>query len=162
MESDETRLRRFEDDLNVSGTGVIVMGAWAAVKTLAEMFLGTDSVFEQITEDTENRVLIIVIAIVMILIILSVVMFFHIYVGLNAIKASKGIGYKKTYLFFTVIMLMVTLAGFIVYKDIFKDMKNIDTSIASLLVDLTTVYIYVAVIRSTYMINSIKKKQLQE
>ena len=162
MENDKIKLRRFEDDLNVSGTGVIVMGAWAAVKSIAEMFLGTDNVFTLIGSDTENRTLIIVIAVVLVLIVLSVIISLHIHVGINAIRASKGQKYKKSYLAVTAIILILMIISFISYKDIFKDMDNLDTSIASFLVDLTTIYIYAAVIRSSHMIRSIKKKQLQE
>ena len=162
MDNDKIRLRKYEDDLNVSGTGLIVMGGWASVKAIVELFFGQDNVFKLVTEETDYRVLIIVLTVILMMLLLSVIMLLHIYAGINAIRASKGIDHKKAYIGTTYLMLILSLLSLISYKDSFKYLMNIDTTLSSLLVDLTTVYIYCAVIRSSYMIKKIKENQMQE
>ncbi len=36
MESEKVLLRKYEDDLNVSGMGVIILGAWSIVKLIMQ------------------------------------------------------------------------------------------------------------------------------
>lgn len=162
MGNDKAMLRRYEDDLNVSGTGLIVMGVWGALKVLVLIFLGEDAVFKIETEDPTERLLTIIVAVTVISIILALIILLHVYIGRNAIRASKGLKHNKGYIVVIAIMLVLTVLSFLSYKDMFEDDENTDTSIASFLVDLTTVYIYVAVLRSTYMIKKIKEKQMQE
>ena len=55
------------------------------------------------------------------------------------------------------ILLLLTVVGIISYKDRFKDTDNIDSTIASMLVDLTTIYVCVIVFISTKKIKQIKQ-----
>lgn len=157
MDNIKSRLRRYEDDLYVSGTGVIIMGAWGVVKTVLGIFLGADSEFYLEADSVLGKTAVIIFTVILVGILSSLIMTFHVYIGLNAVRAAKGKNYKKGYLIGDVILLLLTLSGFIAYKDMFKDIDNIDSTIASMLVDLTTAYVCVIVIISTKRIKQLKK-----
>ena len=157
MDNSKARLRRYEDDLYVSGTGVIIMGAWGVVKVILGIFLGADSELYLEADSALGKTAVIILTVILVGIISALIMKFHVYIGLNAVRAAKGKKYKKGYIIGTVILLLLTLSGIVGYKDLFKDIDNIDSTIASMLVDLTTAYVCVIVIISTKRINELKQ-----
>lgn len=162
MDSEKRNLRRYQDDLNVSGTGAVLMGVWSIVRLFMELFMGTKNKL-QFDADDPTEMLIMIIAVFLVVGVLCyLVMKVHLYIGLNAIRASKEMPYKKGYLNAAFICLLLTIAGLFSYGEELKDIKNIDTTIASMLVDMTTIYIFIAVIVSTLKIKKIKEKEDQE
>ena len=158
MGVDKAKLRRYEDDLNVSGAGVIIMGAWAVVRVLIEVFLQTNPSEELAKEAPEDRLPILLIVIAMVVILSAVVLTIHLYIGLNAMRAAKGMKYSRGYYAVAIILLILTVLGLSSYSEGLKDIDNIDTTIAAMLVDLTTIYILAVTVISTRRIRSIKKK----
>ena len=159
MGVDKAKLRRYEDDLNVSGAGVIIMGAWAVVRVLIEVFLQTNPSEELAKEAPEDRLPILLIVIAMVVILSAVVLTIHLYIGLNAMRAAKGMKYSRGYYAVAIILLILTVLGLFSYREGLKDVDNIDTTIAAMLVDLTTIYILAVTVISTRRIRSIKKKE---
>ena len=157
MDNSKARLRRYEDDLYVSGTGVIIMGAWGVVKVILGIFFGADSELFLEADSVLEKTAVIILTVILVGIISALIMKFHVYIGLNAVRAATGKNYKKGYIIGDVILLLLTVVGIISYKDRFSDTKNIDSTIASMLVDLTTIYVCVIVIISTKRIEKIKQ-----
>ena len=157
MDNTKAMLRKYQDDLYVSGTGVIIMGAWGVVKVVLGMFLGADRELYMEVEPGMSKALAVVLVVILVVIMSALIMKFHVYIGLNAVRAAKDKGYKKGYIIGDVILLLLTVVGIISYKDRFKDTDNIDSTIASMLVDLTTAYVCVIVIISTKRINELKQ-----
>ena len=162
MNSDKAKLRKYEDDLNISGAGVIIMGAWGIVRILIEIFLGTK---DQLNFEESDPVYIVA-GIVGVLAIIAVVGFIvmkvHLYIGLNAMRAAKGKPYKKGYFTAAVIILILSIVGMATYKEELQDLDNLDTTIASMLVDLTTIYILAVIIISSKKIKELKGKDTEE
>ncbi len=162
MGFDKAKLRRYEDDLNVSGAGVILMGAWAVVRVLIEAFLQTKPSEELADQAPEDRLPILLIVIGMIVVISVVVMTIYLYIGLNAMRAAKGMKHSKGYYYAAIILLINLVIGLSSYKEEIRDIENIDTTIAAILVDLTTIYILAVTVISTRKIRSIKKNEAGE
>ncbi len=161
MDKGNAVLRRYEDDLYISGTGVIVMGIWSIIKTVMGIFLEADSpIFAEI-DDEFGKTMTIVITVLLLVIISALILKLHLYVGLNAMRASQGKTHKRGYLAVSVIMLMLTLVSVAAYKEKISDIGNIDTVIASMLVDLTTAYIFVLLIVSAYRIRKYKTEHMR-
>ncbi len=154
--SEKARLRKYEDDLNVSGTAVVVLGAWSIVKVFIQAFLGTRDSIELDKEDLITRVLAVLAVIAIMAIISFIIMKIHLYIGLNAMRAAKGKEHKKGYFVGAVIILILSILSLITYKEKFRDLENIDTTIASIIVDLTTIYIFAIVIISSLKIKELK------
>ncbi len=157
MDNSKVRLRRYEDDLYVSGTGIIIMGAWSVVKLLLGVFLGEDRdlFFEADSEPGQTAMMILTALMVGILSVLIIML--HVHIGLNAVRAARGKEYKRSYLIWNMMLLLLNIVGFIGYYDMFDDMENIDSTIASILVDLTSVYVCLIVIISANRIKKIKQ-----
>ena len=157
---DKAILRKYEDDLNVSGSGVIIMGVWSALKGIIEIFLGSENLIDLSDSDRMTKIIGTIIFVLIILAVVAVIICIHYYIGINAIKAARGQEYKKGYLTGAVIMLVLSVLSMLSYKDMFEESKNIETFIASILVDLTTIYVFAAVIRYTYLIRKFKERQM--
>lgn len=162
VRSEKASLRRYEDDLYVSGTGVIVMGAWSVVKAGMELFLGAELKKDLVTDDTIPMALAMFLVFLIFAVISFVILKLHFYVGLNAVRAAKGQEHKKGYYKAAIIMLVLTLLNMGSYPEMFKDLGNIDTNLASVFVDLTTAYIFVIVLISTNKIKNLREQQSRE
>lgn len=155
--SEKARLRKIEDDLNVGGAGIIILGVWGVVRVLIEVFLGTRDSLDLESENPGTRVIVTLIVIATVTVIAVIVMKIHLYVGLNAMKAAKGREHKKGYYTVAVIMLIISVLGLASYWEDIRKIEHIDTTIASILVDLTSIYVYVVIIKSTLRINKLKE-----
>ena len=156
MNNNNVVLRRCEDNLYVSGWGVVIMGIWSVLRPIIQFMLGS-SVFSDLKSKTkDSSAAAIVITGIFVALIMIAVLGLHLYTGLNAIKAAKGKNHKKGYLVTAIIMLCISLLSLIAYKDSLSITESIATLIASILVDLTTIYIFITLIVSTV---KIKKEQ---
>ncbi len=159
MNTEITRLRRYEDDLHVSGTGVVILGAWSIIRILIELVLNTKDFIDLDEIDSVGAKAVTTALVLGLIAILSfIIMKVHLYIGLNAIKAAQGKPYKKGYVLAAIIFTVLSVLSLIVYKDEFNDLTRIDTTIASILVDLTTIYLFIVVIVSSFKIKKIKNE----
>ncbi len=161
MNNDKTNLRRYEDDLHVSGLAVVILGAWSVLKLIMEVILESKSVFglQNYTGDIRMVAMLVFGVIVGVIVLISLLVFaFHYYIGINASKAARGLPYKKGYYVCSIIMLILSITGLAFYYNDFQNLEDIDTTIASFLVDLTTIYVFFVVIISTNRIRKLKKK----
>ena len=159
MESDKVKFRRYQDDLYVSGTGSIIMGAWAVLRVIMEIFLRTDYKTSLGIEDRSDWITIIIMLIILVAIIGLVIFRIHYYIGINAIRAAKGAPFKKGYITATVIMMVVMILSLASYKSLLDDPEyGITSVVVMVLVELTTIYIFAIIIRSNKMINKLKEK----
>ncbi len=160
MGNEKTLLRKYEDDLNVSGMGFIILGAWDVVKVIMQILTGPEEGFDlQIESEEDKAIAIGVVAAVLVAVLLISFLIFqiHVYVGRNAMRAAKGQNYKKGYYKGAVILLVLLALSMTTYIDDVKDIENIDTTIASMLVDITTIYTLVTMIISTRKLKQLKR-----
>ncbi len=166
MNSEKALLRRHEDNLNVCGMGVIILGAWDILKIIMQILLESKDSFQfdmEVSEDGKVIALLVIIAIVAVLFFLSCVIFLiHVYIGRNAMKNAKGQPYKKGYFVWAVILLVLSLLGTLSYADEIKEAEAIETTIASIIVDLTFIYILANLVISTRKIKQLRAEQTQE
>ncbi len=164
MGSEKAKLRRYEDNLNVCGYGVIILGAWDIMKVIMQLLMELKDTFnfEMSKDDQAVAALVIAVIVAGFLLVFFLIFEVHLFIGLNASRAAKGLPHKKGYLAAAIILLMLTIAGMASYIDEIKDVENIDTTIASIIVDLTTIYILATVVSSTSKIKKLKAAQIQE
>ena len=148
--------RRLEDNLHICGLGVIILGAWNVLKVLLQVALGFKDVFNSgfVEETWEVAVLAVVITIAVLLLICFLLFWVHFYIGRNASKAAKGLPYKKGYYVWAIIILVISILSMYGYIYEFQDLRNIDTVVASIIVDITLIYVLFGVISSTRKLRS--------
>lgn len=163
VNNNKVLLRRYEDDLNVGGLGVIVLGAWSVVKAIMQLFtMIKSSALELEADDELTQTLGVILFTVIFLLVLLLIMQVHLYVGLNAMKAARGQKHKRGYVVWAVIALALQFLSYISYGNMFKDIANIDTTLASLLVDITMTYTFFIVVRSAHRIKKLKASEAGE
>ena len=167
MNSDKVKLRRYEDYLNVSGVGVVILGAWSILKVFIQILLSTSSsptlILEEAQQDEVAAAVFVIVIIVAIILLISFIIFkIHYYIGMNASRDAKGLPCKKGYYVGAIIILVLSVLSFGTYVDDFKDLDNIETTLASFLVDLTTIYVLGTLIYSSNMIRQLRTEKTQE
>ena len=154
-------LRKYQDDLNVCGMGVIILGAWDIFKVVMQLLLDGGELFNftlEVEEDEKVMAFVfILVLIVAFLILASLIFLIHFYIGRNASKAAKGLPHKKGYYTWAVILLVLSILSMYGYVDEIKDLENIETTIASIIVDVTSIYILGTVVISTRKIKALKQ-----
>ncbi len=165
MGSNSVTLRRYEDDLSVGGFGVIILGAWDILKLFMQIIMDWDEIadFGPVSEADKLPMAILIIVIVAFIVLISFLIFkIHLYIGMNASRAARGMPYKKGYYVWAVVLLVLSVLSMSAYIDEIAELENIETTIASIIVDLTTIYCLSLVVFSTRKIKKIKELQTQE
>lgn len=173
--SDEQRkIRKSQITLVIVGTGIIVFGAWAAVKVYllvlfrrAELIKGLREIIDDSADAYEDRYLvyaILVLATVYVLIEMGV----RLYVGLSAIAEGRGSRSGKMYIVFALLLILSSLP--VVMADIYEVVTNSPTleigSVAlsrsnagtSLIIDLTSLVMNIQMVVSAFRIKNFKRK----
>ncbi|MBO4373791.1 MAG: hypothetical protein J5829_01675 [Lachnospiraceae bacterium] len=161
MNDEGKQIRKLEDDLNVSGTGVILMGLWSIIRVTMQVFEESGKIInEVIAEDqTVSKPLVVIVLVVLLGILGFIVMNIHLYIGLNAVRAARGKKYKKGYFRAAIIVGLLAVSGMGSYWDELQDLENIDTNLAAMLVDITTIYIFAVIIISTVKLEKLRGKE---
>lgn len=166
MNSEKAQLRRYEDNLNVSGMGIIILAAWDVLKVIMQLILEAKDGFDldlEATDEEKAMAVVVIIAIVAILLLLCGLIFWlHVYIGRNAMKNAKRQPYKKGYFVWAVILLVLSLLGTFSYVDEIKEAEILETAIASIIVDITSIYIMAVLVISTRKVKELREKQTQE
>ncbi len=165
MRNDKVKLRRFQDDLNVGGLGVVILGAWDVLKVIMHLIIELEKQIdldEFVGKERPVAVAVIIAVIAVIILFMLLIFKIHMYIGLNASKAARGEPYKKGYYTGAVILLVLSVLGMFTYIHELKDLDNIETTVASFVVDLTSVYILWIVVSSTRKIRELGSLQAQE
>ena len=156
--TDKEIIRKLRHNLYISGIGVIALGVWGCMKATMTMYLSKGGID---TSDVEAEELPLYLgALLVMLIILNIIIIaFHLFVGLNAMKAGKVGNRKKAYLYVAAFMGILSLFSFVGdYEVVRNDIKQIDVAIASFLVDVTFVFIILDIIYSSAKIRKLEKQ----
>ncbi|MCR4807054.1 MAG: hypothetical protein K5857_05200 [Lachnospiraceae bacterium] len=158
MQDDNALIRKYRKNIEVSGLALIIIGAWSVLKTVLTLLLGAKSFQELIgatdSEMEEYRV----IYIVTMIMICAVALLFFLYLGTSAVKFSAGRKKKKTFLYIASVFGILTLAGIPLYFTSDDLIQNIDTVLASVLVDLSTCFLIYDMVFSAHRL----RKLIQE
>ena len=164
MHSDACALRRYEDNLNVCGIGVVILSAWDAFK-LAMQFLtkikeSSGDFFAQFAEAERGYALgFFIFFIALVLLGIALIFLLHAYIGVNASRAAKRRPYKKGYYAWAKILLVLSVLSLFAYADKIRSLEELDTTVASLIIDLTFIYILGTVVISTRRIRALRNAQ---
>lgn len=160
MTSKKAELRRYEDDLSICGMGAVIMGVWSIVRICMQFVLNPPDLGIS-DEDPETAIFVMLFMSIGATLVLVTILCFHLYIGINAMRVAHRKKYKKKYFAVTIAALVINVLSMISYKDSFSDLEHIDTTIASMLVDLVTIYTLVIIIRSELKIRKLRLEQQQ-
>lgn len=104
----ETKIRREEDTLFLSGLAVIIFGIWGSLKICITFFLESEAVLKTVDVDGLDLLLVKIITFAFVLILCLIDLFFRLRIGIPAMKESREKGQSHYYLI---------LAGFYLLTD---------------------------------------------
>lgn len=171
----QIRLRRYRDSLSISGSMVIALSVWDILKLFISLFLGEETiaqiigtVMEQsgsavIGTEYEKAVNIILWMgfLLMIMMFSVVVLLYHLYIGLNAIRTGRQT-VKRKRLYLVLAFLSALFTGILIIVNIFNFMKAEDSSgnvdLAFFIMELTALVNYIFLLYSAERIRMFEKK----
>lgn len=160
--TDKEIIRKLKHNLYISGIGVIALGIWGCLKATMTLYL-SEGGLDTLGIDAEILPLYWGVLLIMLIVLNVIIIAFHLFVGLNAMRAGKKGNKKKAYLYVAAFMGLITLAT--IAGDIEPargDLTQIDVVIASILVDLMFIFIVFDIIYSSVKIGKLEKLQLDE
>ena len=164
MNRDACALRKYEDNLNVCGIGVVILSAWSVFKITMQFLTKTKNVagdyFAQFEEAEKGYALgFLIVFIALVLLGIALIFLLHAYIGINASRAAKRLPYKKGYYVWAIILLVLSVLSLFDYVDKIRNLKEIETTVASFIIDLTFIYILGTVVISTRRIKALRTAQ---
>ena len=161
------KIRRLKDHLAGSGKGYIFFGAWSVIKTVMITTMNRQNLdhyvkgsgFSDIS-DIDPKLVFLAVVITFLLTFVFVFLF-HLKIGTDAIKYSKGLKKRRGFLLLAILMIVINISGIPYYfpgGSIELDAAG-DTSIASLLVDLTETFVLCDIIYCTLMIGKLLENE---
>ena len=167
MNSEGCALRRYEDNLNVCGIGVVILSAWDVFKVVMQFLTKTrdvaDDFFNQFEEGEQGYALgLFIVFIAVVLLGIALIFLLHAYIGFNASKAAKRLPYKKGYYVWAIILLVLSVFSLPDYIEKISNLEEIETTVASLIIDLTFIYILGTVVVSTRKIRALRSAKTRE
>ena len=152
------KIRKLKHNLYISGIGVILLGAWGCLKVVMLLYFSGGGIDSSEVE-AEYLLLFQLVALITIMFTNAIIMAFHLYVGINAMKAGKKGNKKKLYLFvaaFMGLLSFLSLRGdFLIIRE---DIMQIDVAIASFLTDVAFIFIIFDIIYSSVKIRKLEKE----
>ncbi|MDC7293299.1 hypothetical protein NXH67_07210 [Butyrivibrio sp. DSM 10294] len=167
MSSDGCALRKHEDNLNVCGIGVVILSAWDVFKAAMQFLTKVKDVIGDYLEQFEEgekgyALLFFIVFIAIVLLGIGLIFWLHAYIGFNASRAAKRLPYKKGYYAWAIILLVLSVLSLPDYIEKLGNLEEIETTVASLIIDLTSIYILGTVVVSTRKIKALRSAQTQE
>ena len=164
----DIKLRSFKNNLAIGGRGYIFFGIWIVVKLLLELIMGDlkfDLLVEESVENGVERSFAIVCTVIVLFILFAIIINIHLMVGKNAVRFGKNQNNRKRFYIYTSIVALINIVGLAAYPiGIVTGKSTINlTFIASLMVDLSMVFILINLFYSAIMIEKlIKQKSAEE
>ena len=138
MEEIEVKIRRYKKNMEVSGRAMLAFGIWSVLKAVITVALGGKTVWELMEISEAEREELGMIFLIIYLIIVLLALFLFIFIGRRAISYARDKHRKKGFLILAAVLLVLDFIGIPGYFTMVKGLDNIDTVIASALVDITT------------------------
>ena len=150
-------LRKYNRNIELSGGAMILFSIWAELKILLPALVGQQKIEEIIGITGEEVVGSSVVGVAITIFVFGYILIFHFRLGREAIKYGRGIRQKKGFLVRAFILLIINIISvpFYFFEEYY--LADIDTLIASLLVDITNISILLDMIISTFKADKIRK-----
>ena len=157
--------RRYRTALHVEGIGYMAFGIWSVIKVVMSVFLGelAFSTVIDVSGFAEEEIIFAQIAYaVVIFVIMLVVLIVHCYIGISAIKFSRGKKKSKVFLVVAGVLILMNIMGLPSYRDTVErvGMQNIDTVIASAIADITVILLLINLIYSAVRLSKMSHKMV--
>lgn len=173
-EKDQIKFRRCCDTLAISGGMVIALSVWDIIKLIIGLFLGEEATIQKVrtavTEASnevigtgyENMVGVVIWVMfwLVILAVSAVILIYHLYIGLNAMREGHRTTKKRKRFYLTLAFISTVSNGFLIIFSIveFFWTKNsiANIGLAAALIELTTFMSYASILYTALTIRKLE------
>ena len=153
-------IRRYSSNLVNAGRGYILFGFWAVVKIFMMMTMQHE-LMKKLLDNTGtiglSREAIIVISVITLAIMGLIVLYIHLHIGRAAIGYGKGTRHRRGFLVWGAIISVVMIIDIPLYFSD-KSVQTYSSTVASIIVDMTEVFIFIDMIYSAHMLKRLRKE----
>ncbi len=163
MQELERLFRKYNNNLVISGMGIIFFGLWAVLKVLTLTFLNEYDIPLYNDYSGNDRIVFFVVFFIVLFLVSALVFFIHYYVGHSAIVTGLLKKKKRFYLIIAFLLLTITIFGLPYYFRVIADSTEAlsnnasDATIASMLVDIAFCVALFDLMYSSFRLRQIKK-----
>ena len=156
--SDEigAKIRKYTHDIRICGMGVIVLSLWNGFKFFLTFYFGEKTFREVIGLEDDLGSLETMFVYVFFCMFFAIFLIFLCSLGISAIRYS--VGKKKRWGFLIIVAIMGVLNIISIPQYFISDAQEaLDTKIASILIDITTAYIYFDMVYAAIKVKKLKR-----
>jgi hypothetical protein len=157
-EESRVKARKYNKNIEISGEAMIMFGVWQVVKIALSFLVETEDVRRIVNRADLDMQTYLIIAILASFMVFVIVMIFHLSIGLGALRYAKGKSKRKGFLFLSVLVVLGTVFFMPSYVNNLDNERDIDTTIASIMVDVTMIFIQIDMMTSVIRLERLKKK----
>ena len=154
------KIRTTEDDLRISGTAVVALGALSSLKLCVSLFGQRHEMFKNTSAETAPESLIVPVLVIFLLFVGMLCMSVHAYIGISARRTAERKN-APPYILLTVLLLILTINSiiqvFLMVTD--KTLKN--EYAVSIVIDITLVYTLIHIIIATFRLRKLRRSDAQ-
>ncbi len=160
----DIKLRRYSNNLSISGYGCIIFGFWGVIREVMQMTMGDKNIGAMVEKSLtaeDNREMAITITTIVMLVLFAIICTIHTVIGLKAVKYSRGYHIKNFFYVGTILLTLLNFVSLIFYPlNIKNGVSNLSILlIASFWVDLTIVFILIDMTYSAIQIRRLIKQK---
>lgn len=159
-----TRLRRARGDLKISGLAYMAFGIWSILKIAIELATGIVSPISLDMYAEYSSSIIFISLVIAMFIISGVILILHFYIGFSALRFVKNPRSSRKFLYTAIFILIFYLIEIpvLIFSVLFLNDPSQDTTIASVLLEITTAFVLFDLIRSGFMLSKAAKQGPEE
>ena len=153
-------IRKYNNNIEMSGLGVIAFGIWEVLKFFINIVAGTDDIndYYMLVDDVPTPV-VKVLVVIFLMCFYGGILFLHVYRGFSAIRFARARSNKKTFLIWLCLLAIYSICSLAVYIGTGNIREWDDGDVITIFVELSFMNIIFDIIYSFYRIKKIQKKE---
>lgn len=156
------QIRRYKRNLEISGKAMILFGLWSVIKFILIIFMSSEAMEDllgDVLELTDGALMLLWAAMSF---IMTLVIAFNYYLGMSAVRYARGEKKSRFFLVITTLDLVGTVCSLPLYFMAPEGSGNLDTGIASFILDVTTSLILFDILYCIFRVKKLEKKAGRE
>lgn len=159
----KAKIRKYRRNIEISGKVIIAFGLWAVLKFVIQFALDREKLKTVLYIPDIDNALVMLISWGSTIFVLIFVFLLYYYIGRSAVRFAQGTKKGKAFLVIAFILSVLNIISIPNYFNTGRGTtQNLDTIIASIMVDLTTSFMVFDMIVSAIRLSIVTKNRLKE
>ena len=154
----DRKIRKYHNNLVVSGAGVILFGVWGVIKTFIVAFYSTMEDYNRFARESGNYILYKIVFIITLLLFCAIEMGLRLYIGGNAILEGQGKRRKNKYIVFSIVYMILTIIEilFLIFGNV-SSVSSLELTVTCIM-EISSFYVLLEMINSAIRVKMARRK----